>query len=105
MMLRLRTALVQQRQRRLKPSQQTNIFVAYLKNDLGAKYFVMALWQTVVQKGGATEHTTKPLWQLSRNEWWWLNELWSGALVAELRRAEGKCFKVQAKNFVLDEDI
>ena len=41
---------------------------------------------------------------MTRDERWWLHELWSGSLLAELRRAEGKCYKVHAKDFVVDEE-
>ena len=65
-------------------------------------------------EGGAAEHrkghkkgesvTPKSWSELTRDEQRWLHELWSGSLLAELRRAEGKCYKVQAKDFVVDEE-
>ena len=51
------------------------------------------------------ESVTPKSWsQMTRDERWWLNELWSGSLLTQLRRAEGKCYKVQAKDFVVDEE-
>ena len=51
------------------------------------------------------ESVTPKSWsQMTRDERWWLHELWSGSLLAELRRAEGKCYKVHAKDFVVDEE-
>ena len=58
------------KQRGLKGRQQSSIFAAYLNNNLGNKYFVMALWQTGVQwvpswgmlkndYNGAIEHVAK----------------------------------------------
>ena len=48
--------------------------------------------------------TPKPWSQMSRDERDWLHALWSGELQAEMRRAEGKCSKVQAKDFVVDKE-
>ena len=43
--------------------------------------------------------------ELTRNEQWWLRQLWSGELRAELERAEANCSSVQAKDFnVFDYD-
>jgi hypothetical protein len=43
--------------------------------------------------------------ELTRNEQWWLRQLWSGELRAELERAEANCSRVQAKDFnVFDYD-
>ena len=72
-------------------------------------------------KSGAAEHTDgtgagkkgqtkgksvtpKPWSKMSRNDRWYLQALWSGSLGAEMRRAEGKCSKVQAKDFVVGEE-
>jgi hypothetical protein len=42
---------------------------------------------------------------MARSEQWWLRELWSGRLRAELERAEELCSRVQAPDFnVLDYD-
>ena len=41
---------------------------------------------------------------MTRDEQRWLHELWSGSLLAQMRRAESKCYKVQAKEFVVDEE-
>ena len=41
---------------------------------------------------------------MSRDEQWWFKELWAGSLLAAMRRAEGKCSRVQAKDFVVDEE-
>ena len=38
------------------------------------------------------------------NERWWLQELWSGRLRKEMQRAEGKCHRVQANDFVVNDD-
>jgi hypothetical protein len=59
-----------EKQCRLKGNQQSSIFAAYLNNNLGARHFVMALWQTGVQwapppamlnndHNGALEHVAK----------------------------------------------
>jgi hypothetical protein len=72
-------------------------------------------------KSGAAEHTygtsagqkrqkkgqsiTPKSWsQMSRGEHDWLHALWSGELQAEMRRAQGNCSKVQAKDFVVDAE-
>ena len=52
----------------------------------------------------STSVTPKPWSDMSRNDRWYLNALWSGALYAEMRHAESKCSKVQAKPFVVSED-
>ena len=54
------------------------------------------------QKGKSV--TPKPWSQMSRNEQWWLQDLWSESLLAERRSAEGKCLKMQGKDFVVDEE-
>ena len=67
--------------------------------------------------GGATEHTVgtgsssedkqaipKPWAVSSGNERWWLEELWSGNLSFEVRHAERKCYRVQPKGFVVNDD-
>ena len=41
---------------------------------------------------------------MTRDEKWWLQALWEGTLLAEMRRAEGKCKRVQAKDFAVDEE-
>ena len=41
---------------------------------------------------------------LSRDERWWLQELWSGKLRKRMQRAEGKCHRVQANDFVVNDD-
>ena len=46
----------------------------------------------------------KPISEMPYNERWYLENLWSGSLYFEMRRAEGKCSKVQAKDFVADEE-
>ena len=46
----------------------------------------------------------KPLSEMSYNDRWYLEKLWSGSLLNEMRRAEGKCSKLQAKDFVVDEE-
>ena len=46
----------------------------------------------------------KPWSEMSYNDRWYLEKLWSGSLLTEMRRAEGKCSKVQAKDFVVDEE-
>ena len=51
----------------------------------------------------STSVTPKPWSDMSRNDRWYLKALWSGSLLAEMRRAEGKCSKVQAKDFFVDE--
>ena len=48
--------------------------------------------------------TPKSWLQMSHDEQCWLKELWSGSLLADMRRAEGKCSRVQAKDFVVDEE-
>ena len=50
----------------------------------------------------STSVTPKPWSDMSRNDRWYLKAFWSGSLLAEMRRAEGKCSKVQAKDFVVD---
>ena len=51
------------------------------------------------------ESVTPKSWsELTRDEQRWLHELWSGSLLAQMRRAESKCYKVQAKEFVVDEE-
>ena len=42
--------------------------------------------------------------QMSRNEQWWLQELWQGNLAHRMREAERKCRPVQAPEFRLDEE-
>ena len=43
--------------------------------------------------------------EMTRSEQWWLRELWSGRLRAELERAEELCSGAQAKDFnVFDYD-
>ena len=43
--------------------------------------------------------------EMSHSEQWWLRELWSGRLQAELERANELCSRVQAPDFnVLDYD-
>ena len=73
-------------------------------------------------KSGATEHTggtrskgamkgkreykqviPKPWEGLSCDERWWLQELWSDRLFNAMRRAEGKCPRVQANDFVVND--
>jgi len=75
------------------------------------------------EKSGATEHTggtgskgavkakredkqviPKPWAVLSDTERWWLRQLWSGNLFAEIRRAESKCHRVQAPDFAVNDD-
>ena len=51
----------------------------------------------------STSVTPKPWSDMSRNDRWYLKALWSGSLLAEMRRAEGKCSKVRAKDFFVDE--
>ena len=58
-------------------------------------------------KRGALEHAKgkgkslppKPYKQMTYDEKWWLEELWSGRLREELDRAEALCSRVQAKDF------
>ena len=54
------------------------------------------------QKGKSV--TPKSWSQMTRDEKWWLQALWEGTLLAEMRRAEGKCKRVQAKDFAVDEE-
>ena len=75
------------------------------------------------KKNDATKHTTgtkakggrkgkrkdklvvaKLAQQMSRTEWWWLEQLWKGDLGAEMKRAEAKCHGLQAKDFVVNND-
>jgi hypothetical protein len=42
--------------------------------------------------------------KMNDNEWWWLRELRSGRLRKEMQRAEGKCHRVQANDFVVNDD-
>ena len=37
----------------------------------------------------------------SRDELWWLNELWGGNLEQEMQRTAKECHKVQAKEFIV----
>ena len=46
----------------------------------------------------------KPWEALSRDEWWWLQELRSGKLYERMLDAESKCHRVQAKDFVVSDD-
>ena len=55
-------------------------------------------------KRGYKEVIPKPWADLSRDERWWLEELLSGRLETARRRAEGKCHKVRAKDFVVNDD-
>ena len=48
--------------------------------------------------------TPKPWSDMSRNDRWYLEAYWSGSLRTEMRRAESKCSKVQAKFFVVNEE-
>ena len=42
--------------------------------------------------------------KMNDKEWWWLRELRSGRLRKEMQRAAGKCHRVQAKDFVVNDD-
>jgi hypothetical protein len=42
--------------------------------------------------------------KMNDNEWWWLRELRSGRLRKKMQRAEGKCHRVQANDFVVNDD-
>ena len=45
-------------------------------------------------------HASKSIWyEMSHNDWWYIQELRSGALLAAMRRADNKCSKVRANNF------
>jgi hypothetical protein len=46
----------------------------------------------------------KPWKALSCDERWWLQELRSGRLREKMQRAEGKCHRVQANDFVMNDD-
>ena len=48
--------------------------------------------------------TPKSFHQMSRDEWWWLEELSSGRLLQRKQDAEAKCGKVQAPDFVMKSD-
>ena len=41
----------------------------------------------------------KAHWEMTLSEQWWLRQLWSGELRAELDRAEANCSRAQAKDF------
>ena len=41
--------------------------------------------------------------EMSRSEKWWLEELWEGRLRKQMDEAEGKCHRIQAPRFFLDE--
>ena len=55
-------------------------------------------------KGKNRKSVRQKIAEMPYNERWYLENLWSGRLLSEMRRAEGKCFKVQAKDFVVDEE-
>ena len=42
-------------------------------------------------------------YEMSHNDWWYLEEIWSGSLRAELRRVDSYGYKVQAPDFVVEE--
>ena len=52
-------------------------------------------------KRGASEHTFPPkTWdEMSRDERWWLQQLWNGNLLREKQHAESKCHRVEAAPF------
>ena len=47
--------------------------------------------------------TPKPLSEMSRDDWWYLEKLGEGVLLAEMLGAESKCYKVQANDFFVNE--
>ena len=56
--------------------------------------------QLKASKGKGKGKRGKKSWaQMSLNERWWLQELWSGSLRRVLDEAEGKCHRVQAGHF------
>ena len=60
--------------------------------------------QLKASKGKGKGKRGKKSWaQMSLNERWWLQELWSGSLLRALDEAEATCHPVQARNFrILD---
>ena len=56
-------------------------------------------------KSGAIDSkvTPKSESEMTANDWWYLNKLWSGELLAEKRRADSECHRVQADDFVFYE--
>ena len=68
-------------------------------------YQTVDLWnQLKASKGQGKGKGGKKSWdQMSSNERWWLQELWSASLRRALDEAEAKCHPVQARNFrILD---
>ena len=78
------------------------------KHEARANYYwtreLESRWKKEKKKAERTGNNDAAWWKMSHSERWWLEELWSGSLEGEMRHAEAKCSRVQAKDFVVDDD-